>query len=214
MQFAEILLSWIRFILGLLSLNSMRIELWISQPANNVFLARSSDLTFSSTPSAPTTYTINVNEGVKYQQIDGFGGSMTDASAWLLFYHLTPIKRIEIMRKLFSSDGINLSLLRQPMGATDFAWSQYSFDDLANNMDDFNLTAFSLWREDAYIRPMLNQALNVNPGRIKLFASPWSPPAWMKTNRSMIGTLGEKILDPSPSFLSRNDRFEKYVINE
>lgn len=197
MQFGEIFLSWIRFLLGLLSFNSLRIELWISQPANNTYLTRidGGDLSFvqassSSTSSSPASYVINVNEGVKYQQIDGFGGSLTDASAWLFFYHLTPIKRIEILRKLFSSEGINLSLLRQPIGATGFAWNQFSFDDLANNLDDFSLSGFSLWREDAYMRPILDQALAVSPGRVKLFASPWSPPAWMRTNRSMIGSLG------------------------
>lgn len=190
MQLSELFLSWVRFILGLLSFNTLNIELWITEPAQNIFLTRSSDLKFSATPTNVLTYTINVNEGVKYQIIDGFGGSMTDASAWLFFYHLTPIKRIEIMRKLFSSDGINLSLLRQPIGATDFGWNLFSFDDLANNAEDFNLTGFSLWRDDAYVRPMLNQALAVSLGRIKLFATPWSPPAWMKTNQSLIGSQG------------------------
>lgn len=76
------------------------------------------------------------------------------------------------------------------MGATDFSWSEWSLDDTTNNIDDFNLTGFGLWREDAYIWPILRQTLAVNPGRIKLFATPWSPPAWMKTKKDMIGAIG------------------------
>lgn len=195
MQFTDLLLSWLQFFLGLLALNkSTDIDLWISEPKNNIFLSQSSaGLKFTPTSTAnisTVNYTINVNEGVKYQQMDGFGASLTDASSWLLFYHLSVSKRLEILRQIFGRDGIRVSLLRQPIGATDFAWNQWSFDDTTNNIDDFNMSSFSLWREDAYIRPILDQALAIDRGRVKLFATPWSPPAWMKSQKNMIATAG------------------------
>ena len=195
MQFTDLLLSWLQFFLGLLAINkSTDIDLWISEPKNNIFLSQSSvGLKFTPTSTAnisTVNYTINVNEGVKYQQMDGFGASLTDASSWLLFYHLSVSKRLEILRQIFGRDGIRISLLRQPIGATDFAWNQWSFDDTTNNIDDFNMSSFSLWREDAYIRPILDQAVAIDRGRVKLFATPWSPPAWMKSQKNMIATAG------------------------
>ncbi len=151
-------------------------------------LIRLKDLSFKkNTDSNP--YTIYVNENIKYQQIDGFGASLTDSAAWLLNYQLNSTKRSEIMEKLFGLTGIGISLLRQTIGSSDFAWENWSFND-NGGQDDFNLNSFSLWREDAYIRPMLNQALQVSNGKLKIFASPWSPPAWMKTKKNLIGSIG------------------------
>jgi glucosylceramidase len=67
---------------------------------------------------------------------------------------------------------LGISLLRQPIGSTDFAWEVWSLDD--STQDDFNLNNFALWRENDYIRPMLNLALNESSGRVKIFSSPWS----------------------------------------
>jgi len=103
---------------------------------------------------------------------------------------LTDSVRNEVLQKLFSKNGIGLSLLRQPIGASDFGWESWTLDDTVNNIDDWTLNNFSLWREDAYIRPILDQVLDVNRERIKLFASPWSPPAWMKTGKHLFGGIG------------------------
>ncbi len=119
-------------------------------------------------------YTIFVNEKVKYQQIDGYGASLTDSSAWLLNYRLSEAKRNQVIEQLFAASGIRLSLLRQTIGSSDFAWEMWSFSDTENNKDDFSLNSFSLWREDAYIRSMLNKALAASKGRVKIMASPWS----------------------------------------
>src|SRR5258705_635381 len=74
--------------------------------------------------------TIAVDETGKYQQMDGFGASLTDSSAWLLSHKLTDQQRKEALEKLFSpTKGIGLSVLRQPMGASDFAIDDYSYDD-------------------------------------------------------------------------------------
>ncbi|WP_281884628.1 RICIN domain-containing protein [Paenibacillus sp. YYML68] len=165
------------------------VQVWLSNPNNNTWLARQADVSFANT-SANADYTITVNSGTTYQTMDGFGASLTDASAWLLFNQLTAAKRMEVMSNLFGPSGINISALRQPIGASDFNWEAWTYNDTTNNVDDMNLSGFSLWREDAYIRPMLDQAYNVNKGRIKIFAAPWSPPAWMKTVKNLYGNSG------------------------
>lgn len=131
-------------------------------------------LNFTIDSNIKNDYTIFVNEKVKYQQIDGFGASLTDSSAWLLNYKLTNSKREKVIEQLFGPSGIRISLLRQIIGSSDFAWEMWSFSDTENNKDDFSLNSFSLWREEAFIRPMLDLALAASKGRIKIMASPWS----------------------------------------
>ena len=130
--------------------------------------------------------TITVNDAVKYQQMDGFGASLTDSSGWLFWYKLTEAQRKEALLMLFSpAKGIGLSILRQPMGASDFALSAYSYDDMPLGQTDPQLQHFSIDHDRAYIIPLLRDALARNPN-LKIFASPWSPPGWMKTSGSMI----------------------------
>ena len=170
--------------------SSQTVEIIQSDPVKSSWFVSQPSLSF--TADTPTVqYTIDINENKKYQIMDGFGASLTDASCWLFHYKLSEQKRKEILDQLFSGKGINLSILRQPIGASDFNWEAWSLDDTTNNADDWQLTNFALWREDAYIRPVLDQALKVNPGRIKIFASPWSPPAWMKTKKHLFGSGGE-----------------------
>ena len=75
--------------------------------------------------------TITVDTRRQYQQITGFGASFTDSSAWLVGTRLSSQQRDAVMRDLFSRQGIGLSFLRQPMGASDFAVNgNYSYDDM------------------------------------------------------------------------------------
>ncbi|PYU09488.1 MAG: glycosyl hydrolase, partial [Acidobacteria bacterium] len=145
-------------------------------------------LTFGATRTP--NLTITVNDAVRYQQIDGFGASLTDSSAWLLWNKLTEAQRKEALQMLFSpTKGIGLSILRQPMGASDFALTEYSYDDLPPGQpfgaSDPDLKRFSIEHDRAYILPLLREALALNPN-LKVFASPWSSPGWMKTSGSMI----------------------------
>ena len=152
--------------------------------------------------------TITVNDAVSYQPIDGFGASLTDSSAWLLWNKLTEAQRKEALRMLFSpSKGIGLSVLRQPMGASDFALSDYSYDDLPAGQPlgpgDSDLRHFSIDHDRGYIIPLLREALALNPS-LKIIASPWSPPGWMKTSGSMIqGALLPSAYSPLAKYFVR-----------
>ena len=118
-------LSVLILVVPIILVQSQRIEQWISQPRSNVFLSRAVDLTFSQSPVG-ASYNIAVDEAVRYQQMDGFGGSLTDASCWLFHYRLSAAKRAEVLGNLFGPVGINLSLLRQPLGASDFGWEAWT----------------------------------------------------------------------------------------
>ncbi len=127
---------------------------------------------------------ITVNPSTTYQSMTGFGASFTDSSAWLV--DNSPL-RSQIMTKLFDpSQGIGLDFLRQPIGASDFSLSTYSYDDMPSGQTDPTLANFSIAHDQAYIIPVLQQALSLNPA-ITVMATPWSPPGWMKTSGSMVG---------------------------
>ena len=145
------------------------------------------NLTFG-TGGSPASLVISVNDATTYQQMDGFGASLTDSAAWVITNKLNSTQQASLWQSLFSpSAGIGISLLRQPMGASDFSASgDYSYDDVPAGQTDANLTSFSVSHDTAYIIPLLQQALAVNPG-IKIMAVPWSPPAWMKTSATMNG---------------------------
>jgi glucosylceramidase len=148
-------------------------------------------------PQAPASFgsggtenssVITVDESTRFQTIDGFGASLTDSAAWVIANDLTASQQSSLMTQLFSpTQGIGLSFIRQPMGASDFAvQGNYSYDDAAPGQTDPQLTNFSIAHDTRYIIPLLRQALALNPGA-KVMALPWSPPAWMKTTGTMNG---------------------------
>ena len=183
-----------------------RIEVYESSEDLHETLQGKPALTFGTT-RAPNL-TITVNDVVKYQQIGGFGASLTDSSAWLLWNKLTENQRKDAMQMLFSPvKGIGLSVLRQPMGASDFALSAYSYDDLppgqSSAQGDPDLKHFSIDHDRPYIIPILREALALNPN-LKIIASPWSPPGWMKTSGSMIqGALLPTAYSPLAKYFVR-----------
>ncbi len=164
--------------------NQSHIAVYESSEETRETLAKKPDVEFRQ--SRAPHLTITVNDTVKYQEIDGFGASLTDSSAWLLSKKLTEAQRSTTLEMLFDArKGIGLSLLRQPMGASDFALEEYNYDDVPPGETDPELRKFSIEHDRAYILPILRQALALNPN-LKIIASPWSPPGWMKTSDSMI----------------------------
>jgi glucosylceramidase len=131
---------------------------------------------------------LNVSPANMYQSVEGFGAAMTDSSAWLIDQKMNASQRDQLMRALFSTlDGIGLNYVRVPMGASDFTASGfYTYNDLTPGQTDPAQNQFSISHDQAYIIPALLQAKGIND-QLKLMASPWSAPAWMKTNGSLFG---------------------------
>jgi glucosylceramidase len=132
--------------------------------------------------------TVAIDPATTFQEIEGFGASLTDSSAWLIHEFLNATERQAVLTELFDpDDGIGLSYLRQPMGASDFRLQEYSYDDLPTGVTtDYALTHFSIAYDENYIIPTLQQILSINP-TVRIMGSPWSPPVWMKTSGSIGG---------------------------
>jgi O-glycosyl hydrolase len=142
---------------------------------------------------------IHVNENHQYQQMDGFGAVMTDSSAWLIYNQLTASQRNDLMNKLFSpTNGIGMSYLRVPIGASDFALNHYTYDDTCCDVNDFSIA-----HDTPYIIPVLLQAKSLNAD-LKLMGSPWSTLGWMKTTNSLYrGTLRPEYYDEYASYFAQ-----------
>jgi glucosylceramidase len=140
---------------------------------------------FSTNP--PANVAVTVDPTRTFQTMTGFGGSLTDSSAAVL-YTLPPSARDAAMHLLFDpATGDGLDFLRQPIGASDFVATQdYTYDDMPPGQTDYLQRHFSISRDEAQILPLLREAERINPG-LTIMATPWSPPAWMKTSGSLIG---------------------------
>ena len=157
-------------------------HVWVSTPDGTHRMADWGTVAFHRGGSSRLT--ITVDPSLRYQQMDGFGASITDSSASVL-YSLDQATREATMSDLFV--GNRISLLRQPIGSSDFVdGPHYTYDDMPPGQSDFALEHFSIDHDMLQILPLLRQALALNP-KLKVIASPWSPPAWMKTTDSLIG---------------------------
>src|SRR5215470_17036420 len=164
----------------------VRARVWVTTVDRAQLMHENAPVTFhSGTSSAPT---IVVDPGQSYQTMDGFGAAITDSSASVL-YGLSPAARDPAMRQLFDPQaGIGVSFLRQPVGSSDFtaAPAHYTYDDVPAGQTDLALAHFSIAHDQAQILPLLRRARQLNP-RLSIMATPWSPPAWMKTGDSLVG---------------------------
>ncbi|MFF5187147.1 ricin-type beta-trefoil lectin domain protein [Streptomyces sp. NPDC000345] len=132
---------------------------------------------------------ITVDENTRYQTFTGGGASFTDTAAWLMNGSgaLSQATRDATMRKLFSpAEGIGLSFLRNPMGASDLARFGYTYDDVPAGGTDPSLARFSLAHDLADVLPLTREALRLNPS-LTVMASPWTAPAWMKDSGQLNG---------------------------
>jgi glucosylceramidase len=159
------------------------VSVWETTASQSQLLARQAGAVFRPGTSR-AAQVITVDPGTADQTMTGFGASVTDSSAWLI---AGSPRRASIMSALFDPrNGIGLDFLRQPVGASDFARSLYSYDDQAPGHQDPGLADFSIAHDQRYVLPVLRQALRLDPGTT-VMATPWSPPGWMKTSGSMIG---------------------------
>lgn len=184
----------------------LRAEAWVTTPDLSKRMEKAAVL-YEQKDEAGTAddgITVRVDTGITYQRMDGFGASFTDASAILIHGRLTPESRSEVMKKLFDRDeGIGMSFLRQPMGACDFNDEIYSYNELEPGETDYGLEKFSIGHDELHIIPLLQEALQLNPA-VKVMASPWSPPGWMKTSGHMIaGTLRSECYDVYAEYFVR-----------
>ena len=125
---------------------------------------------------------INVYPEIGYQNIIGFGGAFTE-SAGFAYSKLSEDKKDQLITDYFMSQGLNYSMGRLPIGSSDFSLKSYSYSKKAD------LSDFSINKDKEYLLPFLQAVLNKR--ELKLLASPWSPPGFMKTTKML--TLGGRL---------------------
>ena len=167
---------------------------------------------FSLQPTKVPKYTENTNVSITidpeitYQEMDGFGFSLTGGSA-LHIYNMTPSHRSQLLNELFKWDheNIGVSYLRISIGASDLDPAPFSYNDLPAGEINVKMTQFSIAKDREHLIPVLKEILAINPD-LKIMGSPWSPPTWMKTNQnSKGGSLKPEYYDAYATY------FVKYI---
>ena len=125
---------------------------------------------------------VSIDPSVQFQTLDGFGGALTDAAAET-FYKLSTEKQNEIMTAYFDPEkGIGYNFCRTHIHSCDFSSDSYTYI----KEGDKELTSFSVAHDKKFRIPFIKQAISTSNNTLKIFASPWSPPAWMKTNNDVL----------------------------
>lgn len=122
----------------------------------------------------------------KLQQVDGFGGCFNELG-WDALQSLDKRTKDKVLNNLFGSTGANFSYNRTPIGANDFSRNWYSLNETSR---DFKMTNFNIERDKTGLIPYIKAALAINPS-FKLWASPWSPPIWMKKTKHYATSSGD-----------------------
>ena len=150
----------------------------------------------------PLNARLHVDSSKTYQKVIGFGGAFTEATS-INFFKLPQHIQDKVMQLYFGADGIALTLGRIAINSCDFALLSYSFDDIAG---DYDMSFFDseVTHDNAYIIPLIRLAMETSSLPIKIVASPWSPPSWMKNpvsgsvNSSMLGSASPNGLKDDP----------------
>lgn len=161
------------------------VDFWLTQGDQSVLLKKQPTFAFGRTTNdAPK---IEVDETQTLQTIDGFGYSLTGGSA-LAIDKLSKSKKALLLRELFANrrDSIAVSYLRVSIGASDLNDHPFTYSEPPIGETDTELRNFSLGEDGTSVVPLLKEILRINP-KLKIMASPWTAPVWMKTNKSYVG---------------------------
>ncbi len=160
-------------------------QLWLSTQDRRLRMTRQPDVEISSTGPSPADVVIDIHK--TYQSIVGFGAALTDSSAWLIQNRLNETQRRALLQELFGPPpGLAFNMTRLTIGASDFSLQPYTLNDLPAGDVDPELQHFNVAANLRHVIPTLHDTLAVNP-HLKIIASPWSAPAWMKTSANLIG---------------------------
>lgn len=146
-------------------------------------IATTRDAPWQAQPQPPATWhwdtlDLNVDLAATAQTIEGFGGCFNELG-WTSLQKLNETDRESVLHELFDpSAGARFTLCRMPIGANDFSLRPYSYDETKG---DFELKHFTIENDRATLVPFIHAAQRYQP-KLRLWASPWTPPSWMKRN--------------------------------
>ena len=185
---------------------SRLVDTWLTDPANAVFFKKQKAPLSFRQKNTGNLATITVDEKITYQTMDGFGFALTGGSATHLL-KMNTAARAALLQNLFGTGAnhIGTSYLRLSIGASDLNEKVFSYDDLPDGEKDPWLAHFDLGPDKKDVIPVLKEILRINPS-IKIMASPWSPPVWMKNNNDTRG--GNLLMEFYPAYARY---FVKYI---
>ena len=168
---------------------SKSLTIYTTAESTNQKLSKTENINFGPAEQAKENeYSIFVNTHKSFQKIIGFGGAITDASAET-FAKLSTEKQQEFLNAYFDQNkGIGYTIARTNIHSCDFSSQSYTYV----NEGDKNLKSFNIDHDKAYRIPLIKQAIKASANKLLLYASPWSPPAFMKDNNNML--RGGKLL--------------------
>lgn len=167
----------------------MSVHLMMAQTTTKVFyvelvdgqeIASSPVKQYQSQSESENPVVVRVYPEITFQTMEGIGGAFNEIGGEALM-SLSESKRNEVMKNLFAEDQVGLSYCRTAVGASDFGIDAYSYSEVKG---DYKMKNFSIERERNTVIPFIQLAYKHNPS-LKLFASPWSPPGWMKESGFM-----------------------------
>ena len=167
-------------------------------------------ISFQSDSQKSENHVMIVNTGKKFQSILGFGGALTEASAYV-FQNMNSAIQQEILEAYYSPQGLNYTMGRIHMNSCDFSLDSYSCNDEKN---DFELTHFNINRDKKYVIPLVKRVLSLSKSygkTLKMYYSPWSPPAWMKRNGNMNSSWVPGIINSSDIYQSWALHYSKFA---
>ncbi|GAC1310787.1 MAG: ricin-type beta-trefoil lectin domain protein [Mucilaginibacter sp.] len=159
------------------------VSIWETTTDQSKLLAQQASVNFAP-DGGSNPITITVDENTTYQTIDGFGYCLTGGSASLI--NGLGANQTTFLNDIFStaSGHLGSSFVRITIGASDLSSSDFTYDDMPSGQTDVNLNNFSINQEMTDLVPVLKKIIAINPS-IKILATPWTAPVWMKT-----GTTG------------------------
>jgi glucosylceramidase len=159
------------------------VTVYTTAAATTLRLAENGTLSFKEKKQPlETEPTVFIDPSISFQSFVGIGGALTDASAEV-FAKLPKAKQKELLRAYYDSkDGIGYTIARTNMNSCDFSSDTYTY--VQDN--DVALKSFNIKHDEQFKIPLIKQAMKTAGGKLSLFISPWSPPAWMKDNNDML----------------------------
>lgn len=161
------------------------VKTWVTTPDEHKLLRHDTILFTDAVDD--TANVIHINTSQEFQNVEGFGYTLTGGSA-MLINKMNDERKQTLLMELFGNndDALGISYLRISLGASDLSPYVFSYDDLPPGLTDTALVHFSLGPDTVDLIPILRRIVSINP-RLKIISSPWSAPAWMKENTSSVG---------------------------
>ena len=169
------------------NLNAENVEFWLSDQSVSKIFSKQTTGVDTGRVYQSVSKNIIIDTSQVYQEMDGFGFALNGGSAMHIF-NMDHSSRSALLNELFGSDenSIKASYLRVSIGSSDLDEYPFSYNDLPDGQTDIEMNNFDLGYDKLYLIPVLKEIIEISPD-IKIMASPWSPPVWMKTNKSTVG---------------------------